>query len=90
MATQYRERDQIELEKAGGYFSRHMSAMTEENLFDKSAIAEELAWRDMEIDRLRVDAAVLRNLAGSAYRSDVIEAELRKARQEAIEAAARE
>lgn len=90
MEKQYGQRDPIALEKAGGYFTRHMQAMTAEDLFDKSAIAEELAWRDMEIDRLRIDAAVLRNLAGGAYRSDAIEAELRKARQEAVEAAARE
>ena len=52
MEKQYGQRDPIALEKAGGYFTRHMQAMTAEDLFDKSAIAEELAWRDMEIDRL--------------------------------------
>lgn len=53
MEKQYGQRDPIALEKAGGYFTRHMQAMTAEGLFDKSAIAEELAWRDMQIDRLR-------------------------------------
>ena len=57
MEKQYGQRDPIALEKAGGYFTRHMQAMTAEDLFDKSAIAEELAWRDMQIDRLRAALA---------------------------------
>lgn len=52
----YAERDPIALDKAGGYFTRHLAAMTAEGLHDKNAIAEELAHRDLEIDRLRADA----------------------------------
>jgi predicted RNase H-like nuclease len=50
---QYAERDAFALDKAGGYYMRHLSAMTAEGLHAKSDIAAELAWRDMEIDRLR-------------------------------------
>ena len=53
MEKQYAERDPIALDKAGGYFTRHLAAMTAEGLHDKSAIAEELAHRDMELDRLK-------------------------------------
>lgn len=35
------------------YFSQHMDAMTGEGLHEKSEIAAELAYRDMEIARLR-------------------------------------
>lgn len=49
---QYAERDAIALEKAGGYYSRHVSAMTTEGLHSKSDIAAELAWRDMRIAEL--------------------------------------
>ena len=40
------------MDLAGNYYIRHVSAMTREGLHSKSDIAAELAWRDMEIDRL--------------------------------------
>ena len=46
---QYAERDIIEIDRAGGHYVRHVSAMTREDLHDKSAIAAELAYRDMRI-----------------------------------------
>lgn len=49
---QYAERDARALDKEGGYFSRHMDAMTEEGLHGKCEIALELAWRDQVIDNL--------------------------------------
>lgn len=49
---QYADRDEEALEKAGGYYSRHVLAMTAENLHRKSDIAAELAWRDMRIAEL--------------------------------------
>lgn len=49
-AKQYAERDII---AQGDYYTRHISAMTGEDLNSKSDIAAELAHRDMEIDRLR-------------------------------------
>lgn len=52
---QYAERDHWEQDKAGGYYCRHVSAMTAEGLFAKSDIAAELAHRDMEIDRLKAE-----------------------------------
>lgn len=50
---QYKERDASELDEAGNYFIRHMSAMTEEGLHGKVEIACELGYRDMVIDKLR-------------------------------------
>lgn len=41
-------------------FSRHMLALTAEGLHDKSAIAEQLAWRDQTIRRLEAAALASR------------------------------
>lgn len=49
MKTHYAERDIV---KQGAYYTKHVSAMTGEALHSKSAIAAELAHRDIEIDRL--------------------------------------
>jgi len=49
----YADRDVIGLDMKGNYFSRHMLALTAENLHMKADIAAELAWRDAEIDRLK-------------------------------------
>ncbi len=48
----YAERDIEELDDRGGYYFRHVSAMTGEQLHSKSDIAAELGHRDMMIDRL--------------------------------------
>ena len=48
--THYAERDIMELEE---YYIAHVSAMTSEELYSKSAIAAELAFRDKERDELR-------------------------------------
>lgn len=40
-------------EALGELYARHVAAMTAEKLHDKGDIAAELAWRDMEIDRLQ-------------------------------------
>lgn len=45
----YAERDAEELDDAGGYYFRHVMAMTREKLHGKSAIAAELGYRDMII-----------------------------------------
>lgn len=50
---QYAERDAMALEKAGGWYSLHVSAMTTEGLHSKSDIAAELAWRDVQIMELK-------------------------------------
>lgn len=42
-----------ELDEAGDYFTRHMTAMAVENLHSKYDIAIQLGWRDMEIDKLK-------------------------------------
>lgn len=58
-----KNRDAVELDRAGGYYSRHVQAMTAEGLHAKSDIAAELACRDMEIDRLRSQVETLQTLA---------------------------
>ncbi len=45
--------------KLGGYYTRHVEAMTAEGLERKSEIANQLAWRDQEIDRLKGENAKL-------------------------------
>lgn len=50
---QYSERDAMELDKVGGYYFRHVLAMTADGLHSKSDIAAELGWRDMQIDALQ-------------------------------------
>lgn len=47
MSKQYAERDIESLDEAGGFYSRHVSAMTGEGLYTKSSIAAELGYRDM-------------------------------------------
>ena len=46
---QYCKRPLEELDNDGGHYSRHIDAMTTENLESKSDIAAELAWRDYQI-----------------------------------------
>lgn len=48
----YAKRDIIEMDRAGNYYCRHVSAMTGEGLHDKSDIAAELGWRDQQIEAL--------------------------------------
>lgn len=43
-------RDIMEQDKAGGYYIRHVQALTAEALHSKSDIAAELAHRDMQLD----------------------------------------
>lgn len=52
-SKQYADRDIMDLDSRGGYYCRHISAMTSEGLHSKSDIAAELAYRDFEIDKLR-------------------------------------
>ena len=49
----YAKRDHMAMDQSGGYYTRHLNALTSEALYSKFAIAGELAWRDMEIDRLK-------------------------------------
>jgi len=51
--TEYQERDIEELDKQGGYYIRHVLAMTDESLRLKCDIAAELAYRDYQIVRMR-------------------------------------
>ena len=52
MSKQYAERVIESLDDAGGFYSRHVSAMTGEGLHTKSSIAAELGHRDMVISEL--------------------------------------
>lgn len=52
MTKQYDKRNAWELDQQGGYYIRHVGAMTKEDLYYKSDIAAELAWRDYQIDLL--------------------------------------
>lgn len=45
------QRDIEQLDE-GGYYTRHIYAMTHEGLYSKSDIAAELAYRDMQINIL--------------------------------------
>lgn len=49
--SEYAERP-IDSDELCGHYSRHVSAMTAEDLHSKSAIAAELAWRDARIAEL--------------------------------------
>lgn len=48
--AEYAKRD---IEALGEFYTRHISAMTGEELHSKSDIAAELAWRDMMISNLQ-------------------------------------
>jgi len=51
MKKLYAQRD---IELLGEHYIKHVSAMTGEGLHKKSDIAAELAWRDAEIERLKI------------------------------------
>ena len=65
MSKLYGERDIMALDEAGGYYMRHVMAMTGEGLHGKSAIAAELGHRDMQIDVL-IQQAKAAHSAGHA------------------------
>jgi len=48
-------------EKWGGYYCRHVGALTEEDMHSKAEIAAELAHRDLQIDNLRAELAECRD-----------------------------
>jgi len=61
----YAERDAMQLDIDGGYYSQHVSAMTSESLHSKGDVAAELGFRDMQIDQLKkqVEALAAENIA---------------------------
>jgi hypothetical protein len=63
MKIHYKDRDSIAL---GQLYVDHVMAMTSEGLHDKSAIADELAWRDLQIKMLKED------IAGIVFKHDVL------------------
>lgn len=52
MKKNYAERDIMEMDNVGGYYRRHVSAITAEELHSKSDIAAELGHRDMVVAEL--------------------------------------
>ena len=60
----YAKRDMQELDKAGNYYCKHVSAMTGESLHSKADIDAELGYRDMLIATLKM-ALKGRRLDGS-------------------------
>ena len=44
----------------GDFYTKHVMAMTVEALHSKAEIAQELAWRDMQIEKLRDEIESLR------------------------------
>lgn len=70
-AKQYAERDFIEMDAKGAYYFRHVRAMTAENLHDKSDIAAELGWRDMQI---AAQAARIEQLTAESVNEELREA----------------
>lgn len=68
----YGERDLMALDMAGGYYCRHVSAMTSEELHSKSDIAAELGWRDMQITELqrKVESLAVENNALISFIKD--------------------
>lgn len=65
----YPPRDPLALERAGGYYMRHVRGMTAEKLHGKAEIAEQLAWRDAEIDRLRAELREVRGHESATWRA---------------------
>ena len=76
---QYAERDAEALDDNGGYYFRHVSAMTGESLHSKSDIAAELGHRDMMNDRMK------RLITEREQRIDALAAGLREALEMAHE-----
>lgn len=70
---QYAEREYDELDFAGGYYSRHVYAMTAEGLNAKHQIAGELGFRDMLIDQLNEK---IRNLENQILEADHLVSEM--------------
>lgn len=61
VTNNYETRDIEELDNTGGYYMRHVMAMTAEGLDSKSKIAAELAFRDFTIDQLQAEIDALRS-----------------------------
>ena len=60
---QYAQRDQ---DAQGFHYVRHAMAMTDEGLHRKSDIAAELAHRDIQVERLTAEQAVMRQWIAEA------------------------
>ena len=59
---EYKRMPPMLLDEMGGYYCKHVTAMTRENLHSKSDIAAELGHRDVQIDSLKSLVNKLYNL----------------------------
>ena len=64
--NQYAERDIEALDESGNYYMVHLDAMTIENLYSKSSIAAELAFRDARIAELEAALSNAETIKGKA------------------------
>lgn len=60
MSNQYEERDAMELDRVGNFYTCHVVAMTKEGLQSKADIAAELGYRDMVIDQQQAEINALK------------------------------
>lgn len=80
----YAERDVMALDREGGYYIRHVFAMTKYGLHDKSDIAAELAWRDQQIATLRAEIADMREeLDATIEQRDLLSQEMLRLEKDA-------
>lgn len=56
----HREDDYMKDDRYCALFAKHMHQMTVEGLHSKAEIAIELAWRDLQLERLREIAEIVR------------------------------
>ena len=71
----YAKRDAMALDEAGNYYINHVMAMGSEQLHSKSAIASELAHRDMLIDKLTKELQTTKAQSDSVLAQKKAEAE---------------
>jgi len=68
---QYRQRDVLDLDSQGGFYSTHVNAMTAEGLHSKSDIAAELAFRDARIKHLEDQLSTTTELPHTGLREKI-------------------
>ena len=87
---QYAERDIEELDDRGGYYFRHVSAMTGEQLHSKSDIAAELGRRDMMVITARAEKTGEARIGGCPFAHEVEHFHFTHARGHIVEFTAQE
>jgi len=62
--SEYANRDPRSM---GKFYTKHVNAMTEEGLHEKSDIAAELAWRDIQTAECKLEIELLAEREADAY-----------------------